>query len=213
MDFKRGHQMIIHDPRLWSTQTYGPPVDGEWWWGKAVRPPDAYNVWPVKKEDSAVHILSWAATVAKGADEGKGLDALHFMAHGNEAVVKLGKDWLHKNNVHLFSKLANQVGYIVFWSCLVGKVPLNAPILNPLMNIGGSPYGRRVAQNSRANVVMARQAQVYSWRKVGDAAVLDFGDWEGPVDVYSPDGPVQSYQADILSTAKFDVEKLIFGKP
>jgi hypothetical protein len=46
----------------------------------------------------------------------------------------------------------------------------------------------------------------------GDGMNFKRGHWEGPVDVYSPHGTVQSYQTDVLSNAKIDLEKLIFGK-
>src|SRR5262245_47726094 len=116
MNFKRGYQMIIHDPRLWSRKIFGPPTPEEWWWDMPVVPPDAYRVWQIKVDDRATHIFGVAASVANSANEGKGLDALHIMAHGNQCCVQLGKDWLDQTNVNLFAKLARKVKFVIFWS-------------------------------------------------------------------------------------------------
>lgn len=212
MNFKRGYQMILHDTRLWSRVINGPPTESEWWWDMPVVPPDAYRVLQVKPEDRAANILSQAAAVANAANNGKGLDALHIMAHGNQSCVQFGKDWLYRNNVNQFAKVANKVRYVVFWSCLVGKTPVGAPLLGTLHPQGGSWFGRCVAEQAQAEAVMARDPQLYHWRKVKDKAVLDFGDWEGPVDIYSQYGMIRSFQTDFEGQPKLDLEKVIFGK-
>jgi hypothetical protein len=59
-----------------------------------------------------------------------------------------------------------------------------------------------------AHVVVARQNQVYSW----PGGTIDFGDWDGPVDIFHPDDTVDVYQEPnpFRAVPKLDLETLIF---
>jgi len=209
MNFKPGYQMLVCDPRVMK-ETYGPPGPEEWWWGKGVRLPEAYKSWVYDAQATVLAILAEIARVAKGAKGGNGLDAVHFLAHGGQGAVHLGKEWLSKPNIQLVNQLANLCRYIVFYTCSLGKPPITAPLIPGASPLGGSPFARAVAQRTFARVVVARQPQSYDVKLVKGFLEVKQNDWIGPVDVYYPDGLVQTYN-DLLDS-KFDLEKLIFGK-
>ena len=70
---------------------------------------------------------------------------------------------------------------------------------------------RKTLEQAKAEAVVARVSQVYTWNKAGGNAVLDFGDWEGPVDIYSQYGTIRSFQSDFAGEPKLDLEKVIFA--
>lgn len=195
-NYRRGFQMVIHDPRLNNPHTT-PPTP-------LVAPP-AFNVWTVSQTGhSAAHIFGWAAQVAAGVPGGRGLDAVHIMAHGNQSFVQLGTDNVNAANAaRLFGLLAGKTRWLVFWSCLVGSDERGWYRGHPRY------FGQAVAQAARCNVVMAQQNQTYSWNS---ANVIDFGDWEGPIDVFQPNGDWSTYQDynPFRATARLVLEPLIF---
>jgi hypothetical protein len=151
--------------------------------------------------DSPEHIVGWAGVVARS----NRLDALHFMAHGNRSVVRIGAGSFSAANAHIFSALAgNRVRVIVFASCLVGSDTQGWYRNHPVY------YGQKIADITGAKVVVARENQVYQWHP--STNVIDFGDWEGPIDVYSP-GMTESYQEynPFRTERRFDLERVIFG--
>jgi len=138
-------------------------------------------------------------------------DAVHFMAHGNRAFIQIGGGLLDELSVPLFRSFRDSAGrgrvrYIVMFGCLVGSD-----------NGGGSPYGhcpyfgQQLAAASGASVVMARELQTYSWSPSG---VIDFGDFEGTVDVYSPGNIAYEYQSynPFRTVPPLNLEALIFGR-
>lgn len=195
MDYMRGFQMVIHDPRLNNPNTT-PPTP--------LRPPGARQTWTVDPaRHSASHIVSWAATCAAGAPGGR-MDALHFMAHGNRSYVQIGTDGFTAANASIFGVLAGKVGVIVFACCLVGSDTRGWYWNHPRY------YGQVIAELTRAQVVVARENQVYSWNTTSN--VIDFGDWEGPIDVYGG-SIVSSYQEynPFRAEPRLNLERLIFG--
>jgi hypothetical protein len=191
MNFGRGHQMIIHDPRL-NNPTTTPPT--------LLRPPAAYNVWTVQPTHSPQHIIEWAATV--GTTSG-GLDALHLMAHGNRAYMEIGSGSFGWHNVELFRQLSGKTRFISFLSCLVGSDESSAYRHPPM-------FGHRVAELSGANVLVCRENQQYSWSAAG---VLDFGAFEGEVYVYTPGSTYNVYNSynPFRATPQIDLEAQIFS--
>lgn len=215
MNFRRGHQMVIHDPNLNNPflgsypagATLRPPT-GPDLPNIAVRPPDAYNVWTVRSSDSPSHIAGWAARVAREAPTGNGLDALHFMAHGSRAHIGIGASGFDGRNASEFARLRRGEGswtrFIVFLSCLVGSDERGWYRGHPRY------FGQQVAQHAQTRVVMAHENQAYGWDASG---ALDFGTWEGPVDVFEPNGNWATYQDynPFRPTPRLDLEALIFG--
>jgi hypothetical protein len=182
-NFRRGKQMIVHDPRL--DYPSKPP--------KALRPPAAYNVWTVSTSDPLRNILGWVAAVGKGVGR---LDALHIMAHGMPDAVQLGKDWIQWANVPEFKALQGLVARIVLFSCSVGGATRQGYSLN---------FGNAIAAYSGAPCVLAYATQWYT----GGGNVIDFGAFEGSVYVYTPSGQVKTYNP--YGKQQFDMTTAIFG--
>jgi hypothetical protein len=191
MNFMRGNQMVVHDPRLNNPHTT-PPTP--------LRPPGAKNTWTVQLSDTADHITGWTNDVAKGWGT---MDALHFMAHGNQGYLQIGADGFTASNINLFEKYNGRVKNIVFFACLVGSDLGNAAACGLQSRI----YAQRVAQKSKARIIACNVNQVYSWNAAG---IIDFGAFEGDVYVIEPDGcNFQIYNAS--SGNPLNLEHLIFG--
>ena len=184
-NFMRGKQMIIHDPRLNNPHTK-PPTP--------LKPPAAYNVWTVSRSKSAKGIIAWAADVATGVGK---LDALHFMAHGSSGSLQMGADGISWKNVELFKKLKGKVGCIVFLACKVGRGTRESYSLN---------FGNAVAHYASSKCVCCYANQMYGW---GKDNVINFGEFEGTVYVYTPSGGTKA-----LNPSRLEVKlgQIVFGK-
>lgn len=195
MNFRRGFQMIVHDPGLNNRHT-NPPTP--------LTPPVAYRRWTVHAQNSPRYILERVTDVAESTQGG--LDALHFMGHGSPGGIRIGASRFTAANANLFASLRGKVGVIVFFSCQVGGEHQGAGWHR------GHPtyYGQRIAAATGARVVVAQENQTYSW---GRSRVIDFGDWEGPVDVFESSGDRSTYQAHnpFRQERRLDLEELIFG--
>ena len=216
MDFKRGRQVVLHDPRLATpgAKIVGAPSEEMWWLGlRAIAPKAWANFEADPKKDTVAKLFAAVAmrvSIARltGVKE---VDALHIMAHGLQGAIELGSDWLHRPTMPALGKIAGMFRYVVIHSCLVGKVPQNAPAFMSSTTFGGSQFARKAAELTKSTVVVARQEQMYSVTKVKDPTKgeIYFGEWEGPVDVYQEGLPVRTYNG-IIDDA-FDLESLIFG--
>jgi hypothetical protein len=196
MNFMRGRQMVIHDPRLnWpGNPTATPPIAPI-----PLRPPSAIQTWTVTTSDPTAHILGWAGEVASAGT----LDALHLMAHGNRNYMQIGSDNIHWNNLNNFLPLKGKVRFIIFWSCLVGGASSYTWRHPP-------NFGARIAEITNARVLMATENQLYSKNA---ANVIDFGPWEGEVYVFQPNGDADVHQSynPFRYVPQLMVENLIFG--
>lgn len=193
-NYRRGHQMAILDPRLNNPHTAPPTL---------LDPPLAYNRWRVDAaHHSPQHILAWAARVAEGVPGTGRLDALHLMAHGNRALMQIGSGMLDASNLHLFAPLQGKTGWIVFWSCLIGSDTAGWYRGHP------EYFGQQVARTVGCRVVVAHEPQTYSWL----GGMVDFGDWEGPVDIFEPDGAWATHQDynPFRAPSRLDLEAMIF---
>lgn len=219
MNYKRGYQIVVHDRRLNGPRLEGPPnPDAHWWKYVKVVAPEAYHNIEVDSEKqtcgAAFSLLQdYCAKVRPKNDSP--FDALHIMAHGYEGAVELGKDWLWKQNLHVTAKITNRFRYVVFHSCLVGRPPQGSPAFLTSNTFGGSQFARKIAQHTRAKVILARGDQIYD--VVRDKAdrgkgIIDFGDWEGPVDLYERDVPVRTFNSP-LDILPFNLERHIFAIP
>lgn len=192
----RGRQMVIHDARLNNpgNPNATPPVPPT-----ALLPPGAIQTWTVTRSHTAAHILGWAGEVATAEN----LDALHLMAHGNRNYMQIGADNIHWHNLENFRPLNGKVRFIIFWSCLVGGATSYTWRHPP-------NFGARIAEITNARVVMATENQQYTWNA---ANVIDFGNWEGEVNVFRPNGDADVYQSynPFRTQPQLMVESLVFG--
>jgi hypothetical protein len=196
MNFARGKQMIVFDTGLNA-------LTGSLQRSVQVTLPLAHRRWIVHPQNSLHYILNGVAQTAHATG---GLNAVHFMGHGSPGSIRLGLETLSASHSDLFRMLRGQVGTIVFFSCLVGGQHRGSGWHR------GHPvtFGQQIARASGATVVLAQQIQYY---RVTATSEVDFGDWEGPVDVYRR-GTISTYQADnpFQRTARpIDLEAIIFG--
>ncbi len=196
-NFMRGHQMIVHDPRVDNPDTTPHTL---------LRPPNAMNVWTVRLSDSVSHVVGWPAQLASRSG---GLDAVHFMAHGYPGGMQIGAGYLDQSAVPFFAQFRDprtnepRVRFIVMFSCTVGADTQGWYIHHPRY------FGEQVAAASGARVVVARRNQEYNWNS---SNVIDFGSFEGEVDVYGAGGSeeYQSYNP-FRAVPMLNLETLIFG--
>ncbi len=216
MDYGLGHQVILFDPRLNTPQAdvIGPPSEEVWWLGMTLLPPKSrFSVRVDPKKDTVADLFGMvSAYCAVMAIAGvRTCDALHIMAHGLPGYVQIGKDGLTTQNANVLVKLKDRFRYIVFHSCLVAKPPPNAEPFMAVNTVSGSAFARKAASITGAGIVAARQVQIYSVTKNAlDARTgfIHWGNWEGPVDLYQKDLPVQTFNGVLDPT--FDLQKLIF---
>lgn len=223
MDYKRGRQVILHDPRLShpNVDLVGPPgpedliramvLAPDSWWTRRARP----DVETVGMLFGAIQTRVTSAQQARGYGQ---FDALHIMAHGNKGVVQLGKDWLTPRTASALSKVKGLFRFVVFHCCLVGKLAPNQEAFVGLNTWSDSAFARQAAQLTGAEVILGRESQVYGVSLIPNPvnpdqklARIDFGTWDGPVDHYRDGLSTQTYNG-ILDDS-FDLEKLIFPPP
>ncbi len=193
MNFRRGKQMIVLDTGLQHLSGSSMSID-------RLTPPVAHRRWVVHPRNSVNYILNGVAQAAFP----KGLDAVHFMGHGQPGRIQLGRERLSEHHAPLFEMLRDRVGTISFFSCQVGGEHQGAGWYR------GQPttFGQRIAGAARAKVVVAQQIQYYQVRN----GVIDWGRWEGPVDVYDGN-TISTYQQynPFRGARAFDLEEIIFG--
>ena len=215
MDYARGKQIVLFDPRLRPPHEFDDPTRHSAWNGLMMVPPKcwfAYTVVPSKDKASDLFAMVAGMVSVSGILGGGKFDALHIMAHGAPGYVQLGRPGLKDANAGMLAKIENMFRYVVFHGCLVGKPPPFSDAFMIQNTISGSGFARKVAAYTGARVVAAREEQHYFIQKHPDdpwMGFVDFGDWEGPVDIYEKNQPVQSYQVNPIDP-KFDLEKTIF---
>lgn len=230
-NYERGRQIIIHDPRLQAPRYPGLSGPENPNAPQALRPlavPPAcwrtITVDPGKETVATIFSKVASACDAAKLPAGSQFDALHIMAHGLEGYIELGKDTLRRETLQVTVKIANRFRYVVFHSCLVGKMDYQVAVGAPSTAFGGSQFARKVAQHTKAKVILARQLQYFGTKLLvipaafvstplaalgPDVRVLDFGDWEGPVDLYEEHVPVRTFNKN--AGDPFNLQKLIFG--
>jgi len=164
--------MLVHDMRL-----------------KGPSPRIAANIWEVDSTVPIQHIADWSGEVAR---ESGSLNRYVIMAHGYEDTnghggfgIVLGKEDLTLVTVSCFETLRGYVDRIILFSCAAADV---APGANHT-NGDGAWLCTQLAVMTQAKVIASSATQYYSnttfW---GGVSPIDFGDWEGDVFEFSPNG-------------------------
>lgn len=137
-----------------------------------------WNTWDVPQNDTREHIISWVATVARGATGGK-LKHLVINCHGNAGFVGIGQGF-SRSHTGLFTAWAGLVEKIWFVACLVARI----------QTAGGSSDGNifcsDIAKNANCYVVAPTEEQ----RNRGGYTLGQMPTYEGLVLSYGPQGNV-----------------------
>jgi hypothetical protein len=127
----------------------------------------------------------------------KGYGKIMVMAHGFEDAknkrgglgMQLGKENLGVHNVQKWNTLKGKVKEIILYSCAVADVQIGKS--NEAVEGNGVYFCSQLAFYSGATVTASMNTQYYD---NGEGIIwdseIDFGDWEGIVLVFSPDGKV-----------------------
>lgn len=162
--------------------------------------------------DGSVPIASMLAWIDAYAKSQGGLNNLYVMCHGYEGNydlsdqscvttvsggygLLLGTEGLLLNNVSQTQVLNGDIGVITIFACATADTAS--------YNVGTRGDGMRfcgeMAMLTGAYVIAATQTQFYAvdqsfWQWLwGNPGTIDFGNWEGPVYQFNPDGsaPIQ----------------------
>lgn len=195
MNFARGKQMIVFDTGLNALSGRRMSVP--------LTLPRAFRRWILHPHNSIHAILNGVAQQAHAAPGG--LDAVHFMGHGSPGLICLGREVLTMAHVDLFRMLQGKVRVIAFFACSIGGQRRGGS-----WHRGHRPtFGQAIARSTGARTVVGQDIQ---WYDVGPNGEVDFGAWDGPVDVYDV-GVVQTFQDDNPvhgPIRRFDLEEVIF---
>jgi hypothetical protein len=184
--------MLVHDTRLSGTA-----------------PPIASNIYKVNGATPLRDALSWIASYAK---LNKGLTQLSIMCHGYESGVSdtnagmsaldLGfglafcREGLTLANVSQTARLDGLVGIIILYACGPART---RPGFDGT-SADGRAFCRELACCSGAEVLAAVETQYYLKEpragllkrlfRIGADDTINFGNWEGQLYRFSPDGTV-----------------------
>jgi hypothetical protein len=184
--------MLVHDTRLSGTA-----------------PTIAPNTYRVNGSTSLKDALSWIATYARKSG---GLDQLSIMCHGYEGGVHDGRvgvstmdlgfglqfcrEGLTLGNVDLAGRLDGLVEIIILYAC----GPANTRAGFEGTSADGREFCRELAGWTGAEVLAAIETQYYLKEprsglikrlfRIGADDTINFGNWEGQLYRFSPDGTV-----------------------
>ncbi len=130
------------------------------------------------------------------ADNHGGLGTLSIMAHGvtvtgdDTTAIMFCRDLISFRTVHQFERLRDKVDRIVLFACHAAESGMTR-------HGDGDELCRHIAMHAHAEVTAAREDQAYAssqdcFLTFCDESALEFGEWEGPVVVYSRDGNIIS---------------------
>ncbi len=165
----------------------------------------ADNIFKVNKEHNISHIFEWIATYARSQN---GLDNLFIMCHGgakpagiesdkaaqsipssDERGLAIGKENLLLSNLNVTRALYGLVKKITIYACNIAQQDKGAKYTAN----DGELFCSYLAAYTNAEVIASPMAQTYN--KIGifaplieSAGTIDFGAWEGPVFLFTPDG-------------------------
>jgi len=105
----------------------------------------------------------------------KGKETVYIMAHGDDGWIQLGKDGLHKDNANLWAPLNWKIEQIIILACNVAR------------GSKGTTFCSRLAWYTSSFVTAADSTQEYIALPFG-ILPSTFGNWEGRVHTWGPDG-------------------------
>ncbi len=166
------------------------------------RPPGSatgYRLYRTNQNISLEWTLSHLAGDARGHG---GIEELHIMCHGFEAIVgvnlqsqqrggfglQLGREGVTLANASVMRWLRGQVQIITIHACATADT---APG-NEGTDGDGRQLCREIAAHTGAEVIAGVLAQQYTYFTDGSGRI-DFGDWEGPVLRFSPNGHMMAH--------------------
>ncbi len=179
------YEVILHDERLSGSTPNWDGVSG----------------FSVSQDDTIERILSWVAAAYRSHGQ---MEELGIMAHGYVHMyvggigyggygVQFGKDDIKPHNVHKWQAIRGMAKRIIVYACNTADVD---PIAKGQAD--GQQLCRQLAAATDTPVLAAVRSQEYHrsinpnhWREI------KFGDWEGPVYLFLPNGAV----ANVTPTA------------
>jgi hypothetical protein len=177
------YEVILHDERLnGSTPNW-----------------DGVSGFSVSKNDTIERILGWVAAAYRSHGQ---MEELGIMAHGYTKTygpgmvfggygVQLGKDEIKMTNVHKWRAVRGMAKRIIVYACNTAEVD---PFAKPFGKGGGDgrQLCRQLANASDTPVMAAVRSQSYGYGVPGFGHwnEIKFGDWEGPVFLFLPNGTV-----------------------
>jgi len=166
--------MLVHDKRLLGSS-----------------PQIAANIWEVDATVPVQHIADWSGKVAS---DNTNLGRYIIMRHGFEDAaghggfgLQLGTENLTLTTVPCFKTLRGLVKVIILFGCGTADV---APGTNHTSG-DGAWLCTQLAVATQAKVIASSATQYYSYHNSSWSffnSPIDFGDWEGDVFEFSPDG-------------------------
>jgi hypothetical protein len=176
------YEIMLHDERLSGSTPNWDGVSG----------------FSVSKDDTIERILGWVRTAYRWHGQ---MEELGILAHGYVQMyggdigyggygVQFGKEDIQTTNVHKWRAVRGMAKRIILYACNTADVD---PIANLIGRGGGDgrQLCRQLATESDTPVLAAVRTQQYNrssnpfhWREI------KFGNWEGPVYLFLPNGMV-----------------------
>ena len=126
----------------------------------------------VNETHSMVSIVTWLKGKCK---KYAGKETVYVMAHGNQGSVQLGRDGLNVHTAHFWGSLAWKLDQIIILACSVAG------------GEKGDDFCSKLARTTHCFVTAAETKQMYFYLPFG-LLPTSFGDWEGRVDTWDPEG-------------------------
>jgi Domain of unknown function (DUF4347) len=146
----------------------------------------------VEQDDATERILGWVSVVHRAVGK---LEDLSIMCHGYVSAtngmgghgLKLGKDGVYQSNISKWSAINGMVNWVIVYACNVAEVD---PAVQPSQG-NGQQLCSQMAAMTGATVIAPLKTQFYrtTW-KGRHLREIDFGDFEGPLYMFRPDGAV-----------------------
>lgn len=143
---------------------------------------------------SETPISNFLNRVSEISERHHGVRTVYIMAHGvivtgeDTNAIQFCREFISYRNVHLFGQLRDKIERIVLYVCHASETSMTT-------HGDGDELCRQMAIQAHAEVTAAREVQAYSRDEhcslfSCEEMELDFGEWEGTVVVYDPNGTI-----------------------